>query len=120
MAFIVVWSYFNRLLEKDRRYANNFLLVSPNIIVYERLAKDFVNGKIFNELPYIPVHADLIIDSRQDFGMFDGIDEVPMIPGYKLLPARPAFVQFAQLHRQRPAAQRANELDGPIPSKPAA
>ena len=39
---------------------------------------------------------------------------------FKLLPARPAFVQFAQLHRQRPAAQRANELDGPIPSKPAA
>lgn len=54
MAFIVVWSYFNRLIEKDRRYANNFLLVAPNIIVYERLAKDFANGKIFIDLPYIP------------------------------------------------------------------
>jgi type III restriction enzyme len=54
MAFVVVWSYFNRLREKDRRYANNFLLVAPNVIVYERLAKDFANGKIFMELPFIP------------------------------------------------------------------
>lgn len=54
MAFVVVWSYFNRLREKDRRYANNFLLVAPNVIVYERLAKDFANGKIFIELPFVP------------------------------------------------------------------
>ncbi|MCZ2459843.1 MAG: DEAD/DEAH box helicase family protein [Chitinophagales bacterium] len=54
MAFVVVWSYFNRLREKDRRYANNFLLVAPNVIVYERLAKDFANGKIFEELPFVP------------------------------------------------------------------
>ncbi len=54
MAFVVVWSYFNRLLEKNRRYANNFLLVAPNVIVYERLAKDFANGKVFIEFPFIP------------------------------------------------------------------
>ena len=36
---------------------------------------------------------------------------------FGLLPARPAFVQFAQRHRERPAAQRANELDGPIPDR---
>ncbi len=54
MAFVVVWSYFNRLREKDRRYANNFLLVAPNVIVYERLAKDFANGKVFEEFPFVP------------------------------------------------------------------
>jgi len=54
MAFVVVWSYFNRLREKDRRYANNFLLVAPNVIVYERLAKDFKKGEIFERLPFIP------------------------------------------------------------------
>ena len=53
MAFVVVWSYFNRLREKDRRYANNFLIVAPNVIVYERLAKDFSNGEIFEKLPFI-------------------------------------------------------------------
>lgn len=36
---------------------------------------------------------------------------------FGLLPARPAFAQFAQRHRERPAAQRANELDGPIPDR---
>jgi len=54
MAFVVVWSYFNRLREKDRRFANNFLLVAPNVIVYERLAKDFTNGKVFIEFPFVP------------------------------------------------------------------
>jgi len=54
MAFVVVWSYFNRLKEKDRRFANNFLLVAPNVIVYERLAKDFTDGKVFLKFPFIP------------------------------------------------------------------
>lgn len=53
MAFVIVWSYFNRLLEKDRRFANNFLIVAPNVIVYERLAKDFADGKIFSQFPFI-------------------------------------------------------------------
>lgn len=54
IAFVVVWSYFNRLKENSRRYANNFLIVAPNVIVYERLAKDFANGKIFIEFPFVP------------------------------------------------------------------
>lgn len=36
---------------------------------------------------------------------------------FKLLEPRPAFTRFVELHRNRPAAQRANELDGPIPEK---
>ena len=39
---------------------------------------------------------------------------------FKLLEARPAFVEFVARHRQRPAAARANELDGPIPEQRAA
>ncbi len=70
MAFVVVWSYFNRLREKDRRYANNFLLVAPNVIVYERLAKDFSNGEIFEKLPFVPIawkaHWKLNIKLRND------------------------------------------------------
>jgi len=54
MALIIVWSYFNRLREKDSRYADNFLIIAPNVIVYERLAKDFANKKIFYEIPLIP------------------------------------------------------------------
>ena len=36
---------------------------------------------------------------------------------FQLLEARPAFTRFVELHRNRPAAQRAYELDGPIPEK---
>ena len=56
MALVIVWSYLNFLIEKNSRYANNFLIIAPNVIVYERLARDFANNKIFNELPFIPPH----------------------------------------------------------------
>lgn len=54
MALMIAWSYFNKIREKDDRYADNFLVVAPNIIVYERLEKDFADNTIFNELPIIP------------------------------------------------------------------
>ncbi|MGC8977524.1 MAG: DEAD/DEAH box helicase family protein [Candidatus Ratteibacteria bacterium] len=54
MALIIVWSYFNRIREKDSRYPDNFLIIAPNVIVYERLAKDFADNKIFYSLPLIP------------------------------------------------------------------
>jgi len=54
MSLIIVWSYFNRIREKQERYPNNFLIIAPNIIVYERLAKDFANNKIFYNFPLIP------------------------------------------------------------------
>ncbi|MBC8484537.1 MAG: DEAD/DEAH box helicase family protein, partial [Bacteroidetes bacterium] len=54
MGFMIVWSYFNKIKEKKNRYADNFLIVTPNRIVYERLVKDYANAKLFNELPYIP------------------------------------------------------------------
>lgn len=54
MALIIVWLYFNKIREKSNRYPDNFLIVAPNVIVYERLAKDFANNKIFYTLPLIP------------------------------------------------------------------
>jgi len=54
MALIIVWSYFNKIREKNNRYSDNFLIIAPNVIVYERLAKDFANNKIFYDLPLIP------------------------------------------------------------------
>jgi len=54
MALIIVWSYFNNIKEKDTRYSNNFLIVPPNVIVYERLARDFRDNKLFYDFPFIP------------------------------------------------------------------
>ena len=54
MALAVAWSYFHRRFEPGSVLARNFLLLAPNIIVYERLKVDFENETIFRDLPIIP------------------------------------------------------------------
>lgn len=54
MAMAIVWSYFHRRKEPKSRQTNNFLVVAPNVIVFERLEKDFGSGRIFYQLPLIP------------------------------------------------------------------
>jgi type III restriction enzyme len=68
MAMAIVWSYFNRRLlpspsgegrraggeGRGESFADNFLIVAPNVIVFERLERDFASNKIFHELPLIP------------------------------------------------------------------
>jgi len=54
MSLAVVWSYFNALHHPEVGLPPNFLLIAPNVIVYERLADEFANGKVFREDPLIP------------------------------------------------------------------
>ena len=59
MALAVVWQYFNAVREDETLYAKNFLIFAPNVIVFERLKTDFVNGWIFKKDPLIPKHYGL-------------------------------------------------------------
>ena len=54
MASCIVWSYLNHKGENKDDYTSKFLVISPNVIVYERLERDFAEGKIFNEWSFIP------------------------------------------------------------------
>lgn len=54
MAMVMVWSYFHRKMVKESDLSTNFLLIAPNVIVYQRLEKDFANNQIFYDLPLIP------------------------------------------------------------------
>ncbi|MBW1669346.1 MAG: DEAD/DEAH box helicase family protein [Deltaproteobacteria bacterium] len=54
MAMVMVWSYFHRKTVDGSDLSTNFLLLAPNIIVYQRLEKDFANNQIFYEFPLIP------------------------------------------------------------------
>jgi len=54
MSMAMVWSYFHKLREPGSPMTTRFLLIAPNVIVYERLAKDFGNGDIFKDDPVIP------------------------------------------------------------------
>ena len=54
MAMVMVWSRFHRQRVSGSDLSTNFLVVAPNVIVYQRLEKDFANNRIFHELPLIP------------------------------------------------------------------
>ena len=54
MSLLIAWSYFHKLYEDGSELARNFLLITPNIIVLDRIRADFEGLKIFNEDPIIP------------------------------------------------------------------
>ncbi len=54
MALAIAWQYFNAVLENSTDYAKTFLLIAPNVIVFERLRGDFAGGRIFESDPVIP------------------------------------------------------------------
>ena len=54
MAMAVVWSRFHKQRVPGSELSTNFLIVAPNVIVYQRLEKDFAHNRIFHELPLIP------------------------------------------------------------------
>jgi type III restriction enzyme len=62
MALAIAWQYFNAVAEGRDDYARTFLLIAPNVIVFERLRKDFVNGKIFRTDPLIPPELKIFWD----------------------------------------------------------
>ncbi len=62
MSLAVVWHYFNAVREDDGDYAKTFLVIAPNVIVFERLRKDFAGGHIFRADPLFPKHFELFWD----------------------------------------------------------
>jgi type III restriction enzyme len=54
IAMAIVWARFHKKLVPDSDLSTNFLIVAPNIIVYQRLERDFDSNQIFHELPLIP------------------------------------------------------------------
>lgn len=54
MSLAIVWSYFQSLYEKDASLARHFVIIAPNLTVYERLKDDFENCDIFYKDPLLP------------------------------------------------------------------
>lgn len=54
LGLALVWSYFHKLYEADSTLSCNFLVIAPNIIVLNRLLKDFEGLTMFREEPFIP------------------------------------------------------------------
>jgi type III restriction enzyme len=54
MSLCVVWSYFHALYEDDSPMATSFLVIAPNLIVFERLKSDFGDAATFRRDPLVP------------------------------------------------------------------
>lgn len=54
MAMAIVWARFHKQRVPGSELSTNFLIVAPNVIVYQRLERDFASNRIFHELPLIP------------------------------------------------------------------
>jgi type III restriction enzyme len=54
MAMAIVWSHFHKGRVPGSDLSSNFLIVAPNVIVFQRLEKDFAGNQIFHQLPLIP------------------------------------------------------------------
>ena len=55
MSMVIVWQFSN-YIKGEIGFANIFLILAPNVIVFERLRSDFESGRTFNILPLIPKH----------------------------------------------------------------
>lgn len=67
MSLVIAWAYFHKKYEQDSRLAKNFLLITPNVIVFERIKNDFEGLKIFNDDPVLPDNGYEGQNWRDDF-----------------------------------------------------
>jgi type III restriction enzyme len=59
MSLTIAWQFFNAVAEARDDFAKTFLLIAPNVIVFERLRTDFEGGRIFRADPVIPPELEI-------------------------------------------------------------
>ena len=62
MSLAIAWSYFNAVVEGRNEFAKTFLILAPNVIVFERLRTDFGGQNIFRADPIIPSELRIFWD----------------------------------------------------------
>ncbi len=67
LSLVLAWSFYNKLYEGDSQLSRNFLVIAPNIIVLDRIYKDFQGLRIFFEDPVLPDNGVDGRNWREDF-----------------------------------------------------
>jgi type III restriction enzyme len=67
LALLIAWSFFHKLYEEGSQLSRNFLVITPNIIVLDRLRADFDGLKIFFNDPILPGNGHEGRNWRDDF-----------------------------------------------------
>ncbi|MGH9765278.1 MAG: DEAD/DEAH box helicase, partial [Blastocatellia bacterium] len=68
LSLVLAWSFYHKLYEPDSTLSRNFLVIAPNIIVLDRIYKDFQGLRIFlKDDPILPDNGIDGRDWRNDF-----------------------------------------------------
>lgn len=67
MSLALAWSFFHKRYEPESALSRNFLVIAPNIIVLDRIYKDFQGLRIFFDDPVIPDNGFDGHNWRDDF-----------------------------------------------------
>jgi type III restriction enzyme len=67
LSLVLAWSFYHKLYEPESGLARNFLVIAPNIIVLDRIYKDFNGLRIFFDDPVLPDDGVDGRNWREDF-----------------------------------------------------
>ena len=67
ISLALAWCFFHKLYEEDSDLARNFLIITPNIIVLDRIRTDFDGLRIFFEDPVLPNNGHEGRNWKDDF-----------------------------------------------------
>ncbi|MBK7238050.1 MAG: DEAD/DEAH box helicase family protein [Sterolibacteriaceae bacterium] len=67
MSLVLAWSFFHKVYEPGSQLSRNFLVIAPNIIVLDRIYKDFDGLHFFYEDPVLPDNGVDGRNWRDDF-----------------------------------------------------
>lgn len=67
MSLALAWSFFHKLYEEHSELSRNFLVIAPNIIVLDRIYRDFADLRIFSEDPVLPINGYCGRNWKDDF-----------------------------------------------------
>ncbi|MGH9699058.1 MAG: DEAD/DEAH box helicase family protein [Candidatus Acidiferrales bacterium] len=104
MALAIAWQFLNAMRESEpvaEDYAKTFLVIAPNVIVFERLKMDFQGSRIFQNDPVIP----------KELGIFWEFDCVMRGEGEKAHAEGTLFLSNIQQFYERPDRSGEDEPD---------
>ncbi|MFC1574329.1 DEAD/DEAH box helicase family protein, partial [Candidatus Latescibacterota bacterium] len=67
LSLVLAWNFFHKLYEPESELARNFLVITPNIIVLDRVYRDFKGLSIFFDDPVLPDNGFDGRNWRDDF-----------------------------------------------------
>ncbi|WP_435547035.1 DEAD/DEAH box helicase family protein [Desulfobacterium sp. N47] len=67
LSLALAWSFYHKLYEPESELARNFLVITPNIIVLDRIYRDFQGLRIFFDDPVVPDNGYDGHNWRDDF-----------------------------------------------------